>query len=176
MGVVYKAEEAKLERNIALKFLPPELTEDSEARERFVREAKAAAALSHNHTCTVFEIGEEENQLFIAMECIDGESLEAGEALARGFKEDGYRGALQSVAEMLAARSKTTYVSSWQIGTLYTRAGKNDEALDWLEKAYQAHDQNMPYLGVDPIFDILRDDPRYQDLLRRMKLPPVFPR
>ena len=118
MGVVYKAEEAKLERNIALKFLLPELTEDSEARERFVREAKAAAALSHNHICTVFEIGEEENQLFIAMECIDGESLEAGEALARGFKEDGYRGALQSVAEMLAARSKTTYVSSWQIGTL----------------------------------------------------------
>lgn len=95
---------------------------------------------------------------------------EAEEALARGFEEGGYSGALRRVAETLAARSKTTYVSPWQIGTLYTRAGKNDEALDWLEKAYLARDQNMPYLGVDPIFDTLRDDPRYQGLLRKMNL------
>jgi len=101
---------------------------------------------------------------------------EAEKALVRGFEAGGYSGALRSVAEMLAARSKTTYVSPWQIGTLFTRAGKNDEALDWLEKAYQAHDQNMSYLGVDPIFDTLRDDPRYQGLLRRMKLPSAFPR
>jgi tetratricopeptide (TPR) repeat protein len=101
---------------------------------------------------------------------------EAVEALARGFEAGGYGGALRSVAEMLAARSKTSYVSPWQIGTLFTRAGQNDEALDWLERAYQARDQNMPYLGVDPIFDALRDDPRYQDLLRRMNLGSVRPR
>ena len=95
---------------------------------------------------------------------------EAEEALARGFKENGYRGALRRAAETLAARSQTTYVSPWQIGTLYTRAGENDKALEWLEKAYQTHDQNMPYLGVDPIFDGLRKDPRYQDLLGRMNL------
>jgi TolB-like protein/tetratricopeptide (TPR) repeat protein len=95
---------------------------------------------------------------------------EAVEALARGFEEGGYRGALRRVAETLAARSKTTYVSPWQIGTLYTRAGMKDEALEWLEKAYIARDQNMPYLGVDPIFDTLHDDPRYQGLLRKMKL------
>jgi TolB-like protein/Tfp pilus assembly protein PilF len=95
---------------------------------------------------------------------------EAGEALARGFEEGGYRGALRRVAETLAARSKTTYVSPWQIGTLYTRAGMKDEALEWLEKAYIARDQNMPYLSVDPIFDGLRDDPRFKDILRRMKL------
>jgi TolB-like protein/tRNA A-37 threonylcarbamoyl transferase component Bud32/Tfp pilus assembly protein PilF len=96
--------------------------------------------------------------------------LEAGEALARGFKEDGYQGALQRIAEMLVVRSKTTYVTPWQIGTLYTRAGRNNDALDWLEKAFQAHDPNMPYLSVDPIFDILRGDPRFQALLQKMNL------
>jgi len=95
---------------------------------------------------------------------------EAEEALARGFIEDGYTGALQRAAETLVARSRTTYVTPWQIGTLYTRAGKNEEALKWLEKAYEAHDQNMPYISVDPIFDNLRADPRFQEILRRMKL------
>jgi tetratricopeptide (TPR) repeat protein len=96
---------------------------------------------------------------------------EAEEALARGYAEAGYSGALTRVAEMLIARSRTTYVTSWQIGTLYTRAGKNDEALEWLEKAYEEHDGNMPSISIDPIFDGLRDDPRFQDLLRRMNLP-----
>jgi len=78
MGVVYKAEDVQLERCVALKFLPAELTEEPEARERFFREAKAAAALSHNHICTVYEIGEEGHQLFIAMEYIEGRSLRRG--------------------------------------------------------------------------------------------------
>jgi tetratricopeptide (TPR) repeat protein len=96
---------------------------------------------------------------------------EAEEVLARGFAENGYQGALQRVAEMLIARSQNTFVTPWQIGTLYTRAGMNQEALEWLEKAYEAHDPNMPYLSVDPIFDDLRAEPRFQDILRRMKLP-----
>ena len=95
---------------------------------------------------------------------------EAEEALARGFREGGYPKALERAAETLAARSSEVYVPAWQIGTLYTRAGKKDEALRWLEKAYQAHDPNMPYISVDPIFDVLRDDPRFKDLLRRMNL------
>jgi tetratricopeptide (TPR) repeat protein len=96
---------------------------------------------------------------------------EAEEALARGFAEGGYQGALRSVAEMLVARSQKTFVTPWQIATLYTRAGKNKEALEWLEKAYQAHDLNMPYISVDPIFDDLRSEPGFQDLLRRMRFP-----
>ncbi len=94
----------------------------------------------------------------------------AEDALAGGSKEGGYPMALQRVAEALVARSRTAYVPAWQIGTLYTRAGKKEEALEWLEKAYQAHDPNMPYISVDPIFDILRDDPRFEDFLHRMNL------
>ena len=94
----------------------------------------------------------------------------AEEALMRGYREGGYPMALQRAAETLAARSRTAYVPAWQIGTLYTRAGKKDEALEWLGKAYEAHDPNMPYISVDPIFDFMRDDPRFKDLLRRMNL------
>jgi serine/threonine protein kinase len=96
---------------------------------------------------------------------------EAEAALDRGYAEAGYSGALNRVAEMLVLRSRTSHVTPWQIGTLFTRAGKHDQALDWLEKAYEAHDPNMPYLSVDPIFDDLRDDPRFQDLLRKLNLP-----
>jgi len=96
---------------------------------------------------------------------------EAEEALTLGYAAGGYSGALRRVAEALIERSRTTYVTPWQIATLYTRAGKDDEALEWLGKAYDAHDANMPYISVDPIFDGLRDDPRFEELLRRMTLP-----
>ena len=82
MGVVYKAEDTKLKRTVALKFLPPELTRDPEAKARFVHEAQAAAALSHQNICTIHEIDEFEGQSFIAMECYEGETLK--ERIARG--------------------------------------------------------------------------------------------
>ena len=77
MGIVYKAEDTKLERTVALKFLAPHLLEDEEARKRFHREAKAAAGLSHPNICTVYEIGEEDGQTFLVMEFIEGEGLDA---------------------------------------------------------------------------------------------------
>ncbi|MCX6145056.1 MAG: protein kinase [Ignavibacteriales bacterium] len=76
MGVVYRAEDTKLKRTVALKFLPPELTRDEEAKERFVHEAQAASSLDHNNICTVHEIGEtEDGQMFIAMACYEGETI-----------------------------------------------------------------------------------------------------
>jgi TolB-like protein/tRNA A-37 threonylcarbamoyl transferase component Bud32/Tfp pilus assembly protein PilF len=82
MGVVYKAEDTKLHRPVALKFLHPELTRDDEAKTRFMHEAQAAAALNHPHICTIYEVGENEGQSFIAMELVEGESLK--ERIERG--------------------------------------------------------------------------------------------
>jgi len=76
MGVVYKAEDIKLKRTVALKFLPTEFTRDKEAKKRFLHEAQAASALDHNNICTVHEIGEtDDGQMFIAMACYEGETL-----------------------------------------------------------------------------------------------------
>jgi serine/threonine protein kinase len=82
LGVVYKAEDTKLKRTVALKFLKVAALGSEEHKTRFTREAQAAAALSHPSICTVYEIGEHEGKAFIAMAFIDGEGLD--ERVARG--------------------------------------------------------------------------------------------
>jgi len=107
MGLVYKAEDTKLRRTVALKFLPPELTRDPEAKQRFIQEAQSASSLDHPNICTIHEIDEtEDGQMFICMACYEGETL--NEKIKRGsLKLEDVLNIIIQVAEGLAkAHSK----------------------------------------------------------------------
>jgi len=96
---------------------------------------------------------------------------ERTEALERGYAEAGYTGAQQRVADVRASQyGMPGGPAAYGIALRYLYAGNHDRALEWLERAYQDNDGNMPYLGL-PIYDSVRSDPRFQDLVRRLNLP-----
>jgi len=96
---------------------------------------------------------------------------EVEEALTQGYAQSGYRGAMRRAADLLAARARKTYVLSFDVAALYTIAGENAQALDWLEKGLEERSPHMPYVDAYMEFAPLRSDPRFQDLLRKMNLP-----
>jgi serine/threonine-protein kinase len=93
-------------------------------------------------------------------------------ALDRGKVQGGYRGAMKSAGDTLAARARRSHVPAIRIARVYAHAGERQQAIDWLERAYERHDLvNLVHLGVGWDWDGLRAEPRFQALLRRLKLP-----
>ncbi|MCB0658300.1 MAG: hypothetical protein KDC57_19285 [Saprospiraceae bacterium] len=86
------------------------------------------------------------------------------------FRQKGYHDALNQLAELYVDRSENQFIPAYQIATLYTRAGQVDKALTWLEQAFREHDANMYSIATDPIFDLLQNEPRFQELLDKMDL------
>ena len=89
-----------------------------------------------------------------------------GATLAQGLADGGYRATMRRVAETRAGLNQL-----WPAAQDYIRAGELDLALDWLERGYELRNQNMPYISVAPVFDPVRDHPRFRALLQRMNLP-----
>src|SRR5271170_4851919 len=102
MGVVYEAEDITLGRRVALKFLPPELSADPAALERFQREARAASSLNHPNICTIHEIGQQDGQYFIVMELLEGKTLR-DRILGRSLPTDELVALAVEIAEGLEA-------------------------------------------------------------------------
>jgi len=97
---------------------------------------------------------------------------EVAEALATGYGHAGYKGALKAAADALAARSQETFVKPINVATLYDTAGDLENSLEWHERAYELRDHDMAYLAATPVWPPVRDHPRFQELLRRLKLGP----
>ena len=96
---------------------------------------------------------------------------EVEDALTRGYAAGGYAKAMHLAAEVLAARSTRTHVPGVRVARLYAHAGEKDQVMKWLEKAYQQGETPLVHLSVAWDWDNVRDDPRFQDLLRRMNFP-----
>src|ERR1700736_6467513 len=97
-------------------------------------------------------------------------SPELAASIDEDFKRFGYKGVLQSWLDGLTEISKHDYVSAFSIAEAYIRMGEKGKAFDWLEKAYDQHDSGLVSVAVEPVFDSVRSDPRYRDILRRMRL------
>jgi TolB-like protein/lipoprotein NlpI len=96
-------------------------------------------------------------------------------AIESGYAEGGYTSALRRAAEVLEERARSRHVGALNLASLYDRAGDTAKAVEWLERAYEERDPSLPAVGVIPFSERLRGDARFQEMLRRLKLPDLGP-
>jgi serine/threonine protein kinase len=141
MGVVYEAEDTRLPRKVALKFLPEDVADDADATRRFRREAETIALLSHPHICTIYDIGEHEGRAFIAMECIEGLNLKTYIARHTLDTGDVAHIALQITDALGAAHDKGIVHRDIKPGNIIVAEDKRVKVLDFgLARRFRSDD------------------------------------
>jgi serine/threonine protein kinase len=141
MGVVYEAEDTRLPRKVALKFLPDEVADDADAARRFRREAETIALLSHPHICTIYDIGDHQGRAFIAMECIAGVNLKTYIARHAPTTADVVDLALQIADALGAAHGKGIVHRDIKPGNIIVTDDKRAKVLDFgLARRFRTED------------------------------------
>jgi len=118
------------------------------------------------HNCEMYDKAYE----IFRQSYIEKGDIEAADVMQAGYYDGGYKNALIRTAELLSVRSVGIVDNLWQRATLYARADEEDLALDFLEKAFEVRDPNMPYISIDPIFDKLSANPRFKNLMTSLEL------